>query len=101
MELIKRFRVDTLKLSTEDLPIAEADGTTCYEVDTMKLYIYYKGQWYPQEEVTTEETQEEEQNNTKIIIEEPITEKQLEDPSKEKTTIEEPIIEEPKEKIEK
>lgn len=40
MEMIKRFRVDTLKLSTEDLPIAEADGTTCYEVDTMKLYIY-------------------------------------------------------------
>ena len=95
MELIKRFRVDTLKLSTEDLPIAEADGTTCYEVDTMKLYIYYKGEWYPQEEVTTEETQEEEQNNTKII-KEPITEKQLEDP-----VISEEIIEEPKEKIEK
>lgn len=91
MELIKRFRVDTLKLSTEDLPVAEADGTTCYEVDTMKLYIYYKGQWYPQEEVTREETQEEEQNNTKII-EEPITEKQSEDPI---------ISEEPKEKIEK
>lgn len=96
MELIKRFRVDTLKLSTEDLPIAEADGTTCYEVDTMKLYIYYKGEWYPQEEVTTEETQEEEQNNSKIIIEEPIKEKQSEDP-----IISEEIIEEPKEKIEK
>lgn len=96
MELIKRFRVDTLKLSTEDLPVAEADGTTCYEVDTMKLYIYYKGEWYPQEEVTTEETQEEKQNNSKIIIEEPIKEKQLEDP-----VISEEIIEEPKEKIEK
>ena len=95
MELIKRFRVDTLKLSTEDLPVAEADGTTCYEVDTMKLYIYYKGEWYLQEEVTTEETNEE-QNNTKIIIEEPITEKQLENP-----IISEEIIEEPKEKIEK
>ena len=95
MELIKRFRVDTLKLSTEDLPVAEADGTTCYEVDTMKLYIYYKGEWYPQEEVTTEETQEEEQNNTKII-KEPIKEKQSEDP-----IISEEIIEEPKEKIEK
>lgn len=90
MELIKRFRVDTLKLSTEDLPIAEADGTTCYEVDTMKLYIYYKGEWYLQEEVSTEETNEE-QNNTKII-EEPIKEKQSEDPI---------ISEEPKEKIEK
>lgn len=91
MELIKRFRVDTLKLSTEDLPIAEADGTTCYEVDTMKLYIYYKGEWYPQEEVSTEERNEE-QNNTranKIII------------NDNKTEVEEPIIEDPKEKIEK
>lgn len=95
MELIKRFRVDTLKLSTEDLPIAEADGTTCYEVDTMKLYIYYKGEWYLQEEVTTEETNEE-QNNSKILIEEPIKEKQSEEP-----IISEEIIEEPKEKIEK
>lgn len=94
MELIKRFRVDTLKLSTEDLPMAEADGTTCYEVDTMKLYIYYKGEWYPQEEVTTEETNEE-QNNTKII-EKPIKEKDSKEP-----IITEEIIEDPKEKIEK
>ena len=96
MELIKRFRVDTLKLSTENLPVAEADGTTCYEVDTMKLYIYYKGEWYLQEEVTPEETNEEEQNNTKIIIEEPIKEKQSEEP-----IISEEIIEDPKEKKEK
>lgn len=93
MELIKRFRVDTLKLSTENLPVAEADGTTCYEVDTMKLYIYYKGQWYLQEEDTeTAEDTQETQNNTranKIII------------NDNKTEVEEPIIEEPKEKIEK
>lgn len=93
MELIKRFRVDTLKLSTENLPVAEADGTTCYEVDTMKLYIYYKGQWYLQEEVTeTAEDTQETQNNTRaneIIIDD------------NKTEIEEPVIEEPKEKIEK
>lgn len=95
MELIKRFRVDTLKLSTENLPVAEADGTTCYEVDTMKLYIYYKGQWYLQEEVTPEETNQV-QNNTKIIIEEPIKEKQSEEP-----IISEEIIEDPKEKKEK
>lgn len=90
MELIKRFRVDTLKLSTENLPVAEADGTTCYEVDTMKLYIYYKGQWYLQEEVT--ETTEETQNNTRnneIII------------NDNKTEVEEPIVEIPQEKIEK
>lgn len=93
MELIKRFRVDTLKLSTENLPVAEADGTTCYEVDTMKLYIYYKGQWYLQEEATdTAEDTQETQNNTranKIII------------NDNKTEVEDPIIEEPKEKIEK
>lgn len=93
MELIKRFRVDTLKLSTENLPVAEADGTTCYEVDTMKLYIYYKGQWYLQEEVTeTAKDTQETQNNTRaneIIIDD------------NKTEIEEPVIEEPKEKIEK
>lgn len=60
-EIIKRFRVDTLKLSTEDMPIAESDGTTCYEVDTMKFYIYYKGEWYLQEptEDETEPTEDE------------------------------------------
>lgn len=89
MEMIKRFRVDTLKLSTEDLPIAEADGTTCYEVDTMKLYIYYKGQWYLQEEVT-------ETNNTKIQVEEPIIKEKTEE-----SISEDSIIEEPKEKQEK
>ena len=52
---IKRFRVDTLKISTEDMPIAEADGTTCYEVDTQKFYIYYKGEWYLQGEEETSE----------------------------------------------
>lgn len=102
MELIKRFRVDTLKLSTENLPVAEADGTTCYEVDTMKLYIYYKGQWYLQEEVTeTAEDTQETQNNTRaneIIINDNKTEVE---PVREEPVREEPIIEEPKEKMEK
>lgn len=63
-EIIKRFRVDTLKLSTEDMPEVETNGTTCYEVDTMKFYIYYKGEWYLQEpqENSNEETSED--NNT-------------------------------------
>lgn len=60
-EMIKRFRVDTFKLSDEEMPEAEADGTTCYEVDTMKFYIYYKGEWYLQEK--SEDT-EETDNNT-------------------------------------
>lgn len=60
-EIIKRFRVDTLKLSTEDMPEVETNGTTCYEVDTMKFYIYYKGQWYLQEpqENSNEEIEDE------------------------------------------
>lgn len=70
MSQIARFRVDTLKLADEDMPIAEADGTTCYEVDTGIFYIYYKGEWYAQG-VTPEETddteptepQEESKNN--------------------------------------
>lgn len=48
MEQIARFRVDTLKLAEESMPVAEHDGTTCYEVDTGKFYIYYKGTWYEQ-----------------------------------------------------
>jgi hypothetical protein len=87
---IKRFRVDTLKLSTESMPVAEADGTTCYEVDTGKFYIYYKGQWYEQgaEETTANDTKETE-NNSKIL-EEPLIDIK-EEPI-------EPIIEEPLEK---
>lgn len=61
-EIIKRFRVDTFKLAEEDMPEAEADGTTCYEVDTMKFYIYYKGEWYLQGEEDSEENNEEENN---------------------------------------
>ena len=82
---IKRFRVDTLKLSTESMPVAEADGTTCYEVDTGKFYIYYKGQWYEQGAEDIEETK----NNSKIL-EEPLIDIK-EEPI-------EPIIEEPLEK---
>lgn len=60
MEQIARFRVDTLKLSTEEMPTAEHDGTTCYEVDTGKFYIYYKEQWYEQgaEETSTTNSSE-------------------------------------------
>ena len=61
-EIIKRFRVDCLKLSTEDMPVAETNGTTCYEVDTMKFYIYYNGEWYLQE--TSENTDDENTNET-------------------------------------
>lgn len=71
MEQIARFRVDTLKLSSESMPIAEHDGTTCYEVDTGKFYIYYKGEWYEQgaEETPAEETPSEETpaDNSEVV----------------------------------
>lgn len=43
-------RFDFLKLESEDLPAGDnvVTGSTCYEVDTGKFYIYYKTQWYEQ-----------------------------------------------------
>lgn len=70
MEQIARFRVDTLKLSTEDMPIAEHDGTTCYEVDTGAFYIYYKGEWYEQgaeETPTSDDTSDETDNANEVV----------------------------------
>ena len=44
------FRFDYLKLEDEASPDATkvADGSTLYEVDTGKLYLAYKGEWYEQ-----------------------------------------------------
>lgn len=53
------FRFDILGLAEEfagGIPTVMEDGTpvqdgsTAYEVDTMTLYIFYKGTWYPQVE---------------------------------------------------
>ena len=45
------FRSDYLILSNENKPDASllSDGFTCYEVDTGKLWLSYKGQWYDQD----------------------------------------------------
>lgn len=52
------FRFDILGLAEEfagGIPEVMGDGTpvqdgsTAYEVDTMKFYIFYKGEWYLQE----------------------------------------------------
>lgn len=49
MEFLKT-RFDFIGLSSEDKPTDEAvDGSTFYEVDTSKFYIYYKEEWYEQE----------------------------------------------------
>lgn len=51
------FRFDILGLAEEfegGIPTVMEDGTpvqdgsTAYEVDTMKLYVFYKGTWYLQ-----------------------------------------------------
>ena len=47
---INLYSANIIGLSTEEKPSDQLDGTTFYEVDTMKLYIYYKGEWYLQEE---------------------------------------------------
>lgn len=42
-----KTRFDYLGLSTDDKPTNEAvNGSTFKEVDTSKLYIFYKGEWY-------------------------------------------------------
>lgn len=42
------YRFNYLRLSSENKPDPVVDGSTLYEVDTQKLYIYYKGTWYLQ-----------------------------------------------------
>ena len=50
-----KYRFDYLRLSTEEKPLPNVDGSTCYEVDTSELYIAYKGQWYKQGQQETQE----------------------------------------------
>ena len=62
---INLYRVDLVGLSTESKPTAQINGTTYYEVDTMKFYIWYKGEWYLQEETEeTNETDDTKENNS-------------------------------------
>lgn len=42
------YRFDYLRLSSEGKPEPVVDGSSLYEVDTQKLYLYYKGTWYLQ-----------------------------------------------------
>ena len=46
---INLYRADILGLSTDEKPSNQIDGTTFYEVDTSKFFIWYKGTWYEQE----------------------------------------------------
>lgn len=52
------YRLDFVGLSTENKPATTElkNGSTYYTVDTHELFIYYKGEWYNQnEEVTPNE----------------------------------------------
>lgn len=52
-----KHTIDFLGLSTEEKPTENiVDGSTFYAVDTVELYVYYKGTWYLQEK--TEEDSE-------------------------------------------
>lgn len=55
--MIYSFRYDYLGLEDESKPAATsvADGSTYYEVDTGKLWLAYKGEWYDQDFPESEE----------------------------------------------
>lgn len=62
-----KWRLDFVKLAAESNPTEGVEnGSTLYEVDTGKLYIYYKGTWYEQD---AEETPAENNQETKQAIE--------------------------------
>jgi len=56
-------RNDYIGLSSESKPSPVVDGTTFFEVDTEKFYIYYKGEWYEMGAEPTEPTEPTENNN--------------------------------------
>lgn len=45
-----KFRWDFIGLSTESKPTIKdenvTDGSTYFECDTSKMYVWYKNQWY-------------------------------------------------------
>lgn len=41
-------KIDFIGLSTEEKQTDVANGSTFWEVDTSKFYIFYKGTWYEQ-----------------------------------------------------
>ena len=50
-----KYRWDFIGLSTEDKPAADSDrvvdGSTFYEADTSKLYVYCKNNWYEKKQL--------------------------------------------------
>lgn len=63
-------RLDIVILSTETKPTENLkNGSTLYEVDTAKLYIWYNGSWYDEEgNAVVEETENTETNDSNRLV---------------------------------
>lgn len=66
MSLALNNRLDIVILSTEEKPTVNLkNGSTLYEVDTAKLYVWYEGSWYDEEgNAVVEETENTENTET-------------------------------------
>lgn len=85
-----KYRLDFVILSTEDKPTEGIEnGSTCYEVDTGVLYIYYKGTWYEQSDDMNSTSNNEEQLNNEERLD-----NETREPTKDDVVLE-PIIFEP------
>lgn len=64
MSLALNNRLDIVILSTESKPTENLkNGSTLYEVDTTKLYVWYNGSWYDKDgNAVVEETENTETN---------------------------------------
>lgn len=50
-------RIDIVSLSTEPKPTKNLkNGSTLYEVDTARLYIWYEGNWYDETGMVVQST---------------------------------------------
>ena len=82
MSLALNNRLDIVILSTETKPTENLkNGSTLYEVDTAKLYVWYKGSWYDEggNEVVEENT---ETNDSNRLVKSAETEEVVKDDNK-------------------
>lgn len=86
MSLALNNRLDIVILSTEEKPTVNLkNGSTLYEVDTAKLYVWYKGSWYDEEgnEVVEGQNQQSSAPVVKTVqLKEEISEDVVEDDNK-------------------
>lgn len=87
MSLALNNRLDIVILSTESKPTENLkNGSTLYEVDTAKLYVWYNGSWYDEEGNAvveeTEETENTETNDSNRLVKSAETEDVIEDDNK-------------------